>query len=62
MHLHERFSSAILFQLLRNKFLQKMDFLANTESLMAAVINEEIFQRLADIKLGLQVMHSSREY
>jgi hypothetical protein len=39
-----------------------MDFLANTESLMAAVINEEIFQRLADIKLGLQVMHSTREY
>jgi hypothetical protein len=39
-----------------------MDFLANTESLMAAVINEEIFQRLADIKLGLQVTHSTRKY
>ena len=45
----------LYFQLLREKFRRKMNFLSSTESLMAAVMDEEIFQRLCDIKLGLQV-------
>ena len=37
-----------------------MNFLATTESLMEAVVDDEMFQRLADIKLGLQVIASTR--
>ena len=30
-------------------------YLAHTESLMAAVVDDEVFKQLSDLKLGLQV-------
>ena len=32
-----------------------MMYLAHTESLMAAVVDDEVFKQLSDLKLGLQV-------
>jgi len=32
-----------------------MNYLSNTESLMSAVVDEEMYKRLCDIRLGLKV-------